>query len=80
MMVTPVYRLVTGRIYPLGIGFTTNPAADVQGVIIDDGSSDLIKNDSEAEEIESFEVNSLDLLRINKKNIFTRRKNYCKYI
>lgn len=70
---TPVYRLVTGRIYPLGIGFTTNPAADVQGVIIDDGSSDLIKNDSEAEEIESFEVNSLDLLRINKK-IFSQEQ------
>ena len=26
-----VYRLVTGDIYPLGIGFTTNPAADVEG-------------------------------------------------
>ena len=70
---TPVYRLVTGRIYPLGIGFTTNPAADVQGVIIDDGSSDLIKNDIEAEEAESFEVNSLDLLRINKK-IFSQEE------
>ena len=70
---TPVYRLVTGRIYPLGIGFTTNPAADVQGVIIDDGSSEMIKNDTEAEEIESFEVNSLDLLRINKK-IFSQEE------
>jgi len=70
---TPVYRLVTGRIYPLGIGFTTNPAADVQGVIIDDGSSEMIKNDTEAEEMESFEVNSLDLLRINKK-IFSQEE------
>ena len=33
---TPVYRLVSGDIYPLGIGFTTNPAADVSGVITPD--------------------------------------------
>jgi len=31
---TPVYRLVVGEVYPLGIGFTTNPAADVKGVIL----------------------------------------------
>ena len=31
---TKVYRLVTGDIYPLGIGFTTNPAADVEGLIV----------------------------------------------
>jgi len=30
---TKVYRLVMGDIYPLGIGFTTNPAADVEGLI-----------------------------------------------
>lgn len=29
-----VYRLVTGEVYPLGIGFTANPAADVHGVAI----------------------------------------------
>ena len=29
---TEVYRLVLGEVYPLGIGFTTNPAADVEGV------------------------------------------------
>jgi sulfur carrier protein ThiS len=29
---TPVYRLVAGEVFPLGIGFTTKPAADVQGV------------------------------------------------
>ena len=30
---TKIYRLVVGEVYPLGIGFTTNPAADVNGVI-----------------------------------------------
>jgi hypothetical protein len=78
---TPVYRLVTGRIYPLGIGFTTNPAADVQGVVIDDGTSamktendeeeneeeDDEEDEMEVEEAESYEVNSLDLLSLNNK-------------
>jgi len=80
---TPVYRLVTGRIYPLGIGFTTNPAADVQGVVIDDGTSAMKTDDDreedeedenedeeeemEVEEAECYEVNSLDLLSLNNK-------------
>ena len=29
-----IYRLITGEIFPLGIGFTTNPAANVQGVAV----------------------------------------------
>ena len=33
---TKIYRLVVGDVYPLGIGFTTNPAADVNGVITND--------------------------------------------
>lgn len=28
-----VYRLVKGEVYPLGIGFTTNPAAEVKGLV-----------------------------------------------
>lgn len=76
---TPVYRLVTGRIYPLGIGFTTNPAADVQGVVIDDGTSAMEtededeKEEMETEEAESYEVNSIELLNFNNK-IFSQRE------
>lgn len=33
---TKVNRLIEGDIYPLGIGFTNNPAADVKGVIMKD--------------------------------------------
>lgn len=62
---TPVYRLVTGRIYPLGIGFTTNPAADVQGVVVDDGTSEPQEN--EENEVESIEVNSNDLFNLYNK-------------
>jgi hypothetical protein len=35
-----VYRLVVGEVYPLGIGFTTNPAADVNGLHIIEPSKD----------------------------------------
>ena len=37
---TKVYRLVVGNIYPLGIGFTTNPAADVEGLIVQQKEED----------------------------------------
>ena len=76
---TPVYRLVTGRIYPLGIGFTTNPAADVQGVVIDDGTSAVETEDEdeteemETEEAESYEVNSIELLNFNNK-LFSQKE------
>lgn len=65
---TPVYRLVTGRIYPLGIGFTTNPAADVKGVIVDTGSlmDTEEQNDTEAEIIE---VNTSDIINLKNNNI-----------
>jgi hypothetical protein len=32
---TEVNRLIVGDIYPLGIGFTSNPAADVKGVFVE---------------------------------------------
>ena len=70
---TPVYRLVTGRIYPLGIGFTTNPAADVEGVVVDDGKNNNIQQESDAiKDVESIHVNSLELLKIN--NNFSQNK------
>lgn len=28
----PIYRLISGEIFPLGIGFTSNPAAEVKGI------------------------------------------------
>ena len=35
---TPVYRLITGKVYPLGIGFTMKPAANVKGVISEEST------------------------------------------
>lgn len=31
---TKIYRLVIGDVYPLGIGFTATPAADVKGIVV----------------------------------------------
>ena len=33
---TPVHRLVIGEVYPLGIGFTANPAAKVKGLYLNE--------------------------------------------
>lgn len=73
---TPIYRLVTGRIYPLGIGFTTNPAADVQGVVVDNGQVDSLEDNNEDEntEAECIEVNSFDLFK-SKDNKFSQNNN-----
>jgi len=38
-----INRLIEGEIYPLGIGFTNNPAADVKGVVMKD-EDDKIEN------------------------------------
>ena len=43
---TPLYRLVVGEVFPLGIGFTANPAADVKGLYVHDDK----KKDRELDE------------------------------
>lgn len=45
---TKIYRLVVGEVYPLGIGFTTNPAADVNGIITDKGENHELKEEKKA--------------------------------
>lgn len=46
----PIYRLITGNVYPLGIGFTLKPAANVKGVISDDHKKIEIKDEPSKEE------------------------------
>ena len=66
---TPVYRLVVGEVYPLGIGFTANPAADVKGIYIHkDKKKDEVNEEKKVEAIERIEVD-------NKKNILKNKKN-----
>jgi len=43
----PVYRLITGKVYPLGIGFTMKPAANVKGLISNEYEKEQGKEDPE---------------------------------
>ena len=49
----PIYRLITGDVYPLGIGFTLKPAANVKGVISNDNKKIEIKDEPSKEEEET---------------------------
>lgn len=67
---TAVRCLITGTIYPLGIGYTTNPAADVKGVIVDNGETEDGEDDEdEQDEKESIEVDSSSFLNVFNKKI-----------
>lgn len=63
---TEIYRLIVGDIYPLGIGFTLQPAANVQGVI-------------SLEEKESLAVNISPFKKIKDKISQNKANNVNKY-
>jgi hypothetical protein len=48
---TIVNRLVVGEVYPLGIGFTSNPAAEVEGVFVKNNKDINIKKDNTEAEV-----------------------------
>lgn len=58
-----VCRLVVGEVYPLGIGFTINPAAEVNGVAIVDQNND---SDIDEEKIDK-NISHLNKLNVNKQ-------------
>lgn len=67
---TPLYRLVVGEVYPLGIGFTANPAANVKGIYLhEDKKKDESEEGIEAQEYEKIKVNNKKIFLKNKKNI-----------
>ena len=76
-----IYRLVSGDVYPLGVGFTTNPAADVKGLIKikEDKKKEIEAQESEVEEMElpeKIEINTEDFLKkiIKNKKIFSHNQ------
>jgi len=72
---TLVHRLVVGNIFPLGIGFTANPAADVKGIYIQD---DKKKEKIDAASEGPIEIDSQSILKKIKKiqkNISQRNEN-----
>ena len=48
---TLVNRLVIGEIYPLGIGFTATPAAEVKGVVVKNQQKIQLQKDKAAAEV-----------------------------
>lgn len=65
---SPIFRLVVGQVYPLGIGFTSNPAAKVKGLVV--------KNNSEEEPVEEKNEANLNIFnnkisQIQKNNVKT---------
>lgn len=76
---TRIYRLVTGNIYPLGIGFTTNPAADVKGVIMDSiDQKDIKFKEKRREASEKIQINNETFLQKVKKINSHSNKNTVK--
>lgn len=56
----PVYRLITGRIYPLGVAFTMDPAAEVKGVTsVENETEDEDDDEDEEDEMEEDDANKL---------------------
>jgi len=79
-----VYRQVLGKVLPLGIGFTLNPAADVQGVATPDVEPIKIElksekasqnNEANAEILKSEDQNNIsqeDNLNVKKERIYMK--------
>jgi hypothetical protein len=68
---SPLHRLITGEIYPLGIGFTSNPAANVKGLVVSSNYEDN-ENEEKNEKNISQNINS-DV--INKKSTINMDNN-----
>jgi len=56
-----VFRLIEGPVFPLGIGFTSNPAADVSGVLAGENNSLVIKTSKRFMQTNSTEKDSLEI-------------------
>lgn len=61
---TKIYRLLSGEIYPLGIGFTGTPAAKVKGLIGEDQSDSPVEIKDKRDKKVYFDIKKVDF---NKK-------------
>jgi len=58
-----INRLIVGDIYPLGIGFTTNPAADVKGVYMNTPKEIALK----IKDVEDKKISQKEKINVNAK-------------
>jgi len=62
----PVNRLIKGKIYPLGIGYTSNPAADVKGIYMKNKlDNPIIIKDKRDKNISQSEKTNVNLKKTN---------------
>lgn len=68
-----IYRLVKGNVYPLGIGFTANPAANVKGLLLDDGTptEQVTFNDKRDKKV--FAMNTKNISQFKIKDVNTKK-------
>jgi hypothetical protein len=69
-----VNRLIVGDIYPLGIGFTSNPAADVKGLITKVGSPKTAES-SRNEPIDKIIINNQKTSHSSQENVLNKEPN-----
>jgi len=70
----PIYRLITGQVYPLGLGFTMKPAANVKGAISNEyKKEENLKEDSDKAQAARLEKIS-DKISQNLKNTVNNTK------
>lgn len=68
-----VYRQVLGKVVPLGIGFTLNPAADVQGIAVPDSNPIEIRiKSNEASEAAENTISQEDKIDVKKERIYMK--------
>ena len=61
-----INRLITGKIYPLGIGYTTNPAADVKGIYMKpENENPIVIKDKRDKNISQSEKTNVNLKKNN---------------
>lgn len=69
-----VNRLIVGEIYPLGIGFTSNPAADVKGLITEHGKPQPEKSDRN-QSIDQIITKSKKTSHSSQENVLNKETN-----
>jgi hypothetical protein len=66
---TKVYRLLKGEIFPLGIGFTTKPAADVKGLYSEQKPNQMFNINDKRDAKTHFDIKNNKILKKNNSSI-----------
>ena len=68
-----IYRLVKGNVYPLGIGFTSTPAANVKGLLLDNAEVEENVTFKDKRDKKVFAVNENIISQFKIKDVNTKK-------